>query len=226
MKKQTKEVIDIINNDQIPTIVAINKIDVHSADIEGVEDSLFEAGLNIEPRGGNIPVVHISAKTGQNIDLLSELIIEETSELKAFHEGLGEGIVLEAYQNKQELNAMTMIVKQGRLKPGSILIIGDESTKIRNMQDDSGRELKEAFPGDAVHILGIPSIPTAGDFIYEVEDEIKAKYITSKKKQVLAEESQKEKSKNNLKGSKLTITRREKKVLYKSGDWMSKFNEK
>ena len=78
VKKQTKEVIDIINKDHIPTIVAINKIDLGNADVEGVENSLFEAGLNIEPKGGNIPVVHISAKTGQNVDLLSELIIEET----------------------------------------------------------------------------------------------------------------------------------------------------
>ncbi len=79
VKNQTKEVIDLILKDEIPTIVAINKIDLPNADVEGVEDSLFEAGLNIEPKGGNIPVIHISAKTGQNMELLSELILSETS---------------------------------------------------------------------------------------------------------------------------------------------------
>lgn len=70
--------INLINKDQIPTIVAITKIDLAHADVEGVENSLFEAGLKIEPKGGHIPVVHISAKTGQNVDMLSDLIIEET----------------------------------------------------------------------------------------------------------------------------------------------------
>ena len=61
---------------------------------------------------------------------------------------------------------MTVIIKQGTLKSGSLLIIGDELSKIKTMQDDSGNELKEAYPGDAVQIIGIPCIPTAGDFIY------------------------------------------------------------
>ena len=112
--------------------------------------------------------MHISAKTGQNVDLLSELILEETKELKAIHEGSAEGIVLEAYQNSQGLNAMTMIVKQGVLKADSILIIGEEYAKIKSIEDDTGNQLKEAFPGDAVQITGIPNVPTAGDFIYEV----------------------------------------------------------
>jgi translation initiation factor IF-2 len=125
VKRQTQEVIDLIIKDQIPTIVAINKIDLPHADVEGVEDSLFEAGLSIEPKGGNIPVIHISAKTGQNVDLLSGLILEETSDLKAFTSGQAEAIVLEAYQTEKGLNAMTLIVKQGILNNGSILIIGD-----------------------------------------------------------------------------------------------------
>lgn len=124
VKRQTQEVIDMINRDQIPTIVAISKIDLQNADVESVETSLFEAGLKIEPRGGHIPVVHISAKTGQNVDLLSELILEETKDLKAIEEGQAEGIVLEATQNAQGFNSMTLIVKQGTLKAGSLLIIG------------------------------------------------------------------------------------------------------
>lgn len=124
VKKQTQEIIDMIIKDKIPCIVAINKIDLPHADVESTESSIFEAGLNIEPKGGDIPVIHISAKTGQNVELLSELILEETRELKAMEDGLAEGIVLEAYQNSKGLNAMTMIVKQGTLKVGSLLVIG------------------------------------------------------------------------------------------------------
>lgn len=76
---------------------------------------------------------------------------------------------------------MTLIVKHGVFKTGSVIVIGGEYTKIKNMQDDSGKELKEARPGDAVQIIGIPSVPTAGDFIYEVEDENKARYIIDRK---------------------------------------------
>lgn len=124
VKKQTQEIIDMIVKDKIPCIVAINKIDLPHADVESTENSIFEAGLNIESKGGDIPVIHISAKTGQNVELLSELVLEETRELKAMEDGLAEGIVLEAYQNSKGLNAMTMIVKQGTLKVGSLLVIG------------------------------------------------------------------------------------------------------
>ena len=79
---------------------------------------------------------------------------------------------------------MTLIVKQGILKTGSILIIGDEYTKVKIMQDDSGKQFALAKPGDAVQIIGIPCVPTAGDFVYEVEDETKAKFIKLKRKQV------------------------------------------
>lgn len=77
---------------------------------------------------------------------------------------------MEAYKNAQGFNAMTLIVQQGVLKVGSLLIIGTEYTKVKHMHDDKGVSLKEAKPGDAVHIIGIPNIPVAGDFIYEVAD--------------------------------------------------------
>jgi translation initiation factor IF-2 len=91
-------------------------------------------------------------------------------------------VVLEAYQDAQGFNAMTLIVKQGTLKVGSILIIGDQFTKVKLMHDDMGRTLTQAKPGNAIQIIGIPNIPAAGDFIYEVSDEQRAKYITSRRK--------------------------------------------
>jgi len=95
------------------------------------------------------------------------------------------------------------------------------------MHDDSGRELKEAYPGDAVQIIGIPSIPTAGDFIYEVESEAKANFITTKKKQVMAESAMKDQAKNVLKSSKIRLDYRSRKRMYGSASndaWITKFN--
>lgn len=95
------------------------------------------------------------------------------------------------------------------------------------MHDDMGRTLKEAKPGDAVQIIGIPLIPTAGDFVYQVEDQAKAKYIVTKRRQVMSESVQKEQSKNNIKTSKLRLNYRTRKSMYgsASGDaWITKFN--
>lgn len=124
---------------------------------------------------------------------------------------------------------MTLIVKQGVLTNGSILIVEESYFKIKNMQDDNGNTLSEAKPGDAVQILGIPSIPAAGDFVYQVEDDNKAKYIISKRKLVNSETLHQEQSKKTIKSSKLRLKYRERKTLYNSGTgeaWISKFNEK
>lgn len=229
VKNQTLEVINLINKDQIPTIVAITKIDLAHADVEGVENSLFEAGLKIEPKGGHIPVVHISAKTGQNVDMLSDLIIEETKQLKAIEGGFAEGVVLEAYQNSQGFNAMTVIVKQGILRCGCLLIIGEEYTKVKLMHDDLGRSLSEAKPGDAVQVIGIPNIPAAGDFVYEVADENRAKYITSRRKEKNESSLQQEQNKSTVKSAKIKLNRRARKSMYgtaTTGDWLQKYKEK
>ena len=124
---------------------------------------------------------------------------------------------------------MTLIVKQGILKTGSILIIEDQYTKIKNMHDDAGKTLTEAKPGDAVQIIGIPSIPSAGDFVYELEDENKAKYIVTKRKQMSSQSLQKIQAKSTLKTSKIRLDYRTRKAMYGSATgnaWISKFNEK
>ena len=85
---------------------------------------------------------------------------------------------------------MTLIINKGILKTGSILIVGDQYTKIRNLYDDKGRQVQKARPGDAVQIIGIPNIPLAGDFIFEIATEKEAKFISSKRKQKMAQELQ------------------------------------
>jgi translation initiation factor IF-2 len=97
------------------------------------------------------------------------------------------------------------------------------------MHDDSGKILTVARPGDAVQIIGIPNIPAAGDFIYEVQDENRAKFITSKRKQKIEEETQKEQSKNSVKTAKIRLDYRSRKRMYGTATndaWITKFNEK
>lgn len=81
--------------------------------------------------GGHIPVVHISGKTGQNVSLLAELILDETKDLKAVYDGTVEGTILEAHKNGEGLNAVTMVIQKGVLKPGAYLILGSTYTKVK-----------------------------------------------------------------------------------------------
>jgi translation initiation factor IF-2 len=149
--------------------------------------------------------------------------------LKTIEDGFTEGIVLEAYQNSKGLNAMTMIVKQGTLKVGSLLVIGEDYAKVKSFHDDQGMSLKEAKPGDAVQVIGIPNIPAAGDFIYEVSDENKAKFITSKRKQMSTHDLNKEQQKNTVRTAKIRLDYRSRKSMYGSASndaWLLKFEEK
>ena len=81
---------------------------------------------------------------------------------------------------------MTLIVNKGILKIGSIIIVGDQYAKIKNLYDDKGKQVQKARPGDAVQIIGIPNIPLAGDFVFEIGTEKQAKFISTKRKQKLA----------------------------------------
>ena len=124
---------------------------------------------------------------------------------------------------------MTMIVKQGTLKVGSLLVIGEEYAKVKSLHDDKGDSLKVALPGDAVQVVGIPNIPAAGDFIYEVSDENKAKFITTKRKQISQQVLNKDQEKNTVKTAKIRLDYRSRKAMYGSATneaWLAKFAEK
>ena len=139
-----------------------------------------------------------------------------------------EGIVLEAYQNSNGFNSMTMIVKQGVLKTGALILVGDEYSRIKHMHDDMGVPLGEAHPGDAVQIVGIPSIPAAGDFIYEVESEEKARFIAARKRQIATNEVKESQMKNGIKTAKIKMTWKERRNMYGSAgteNWIIKFNK-
>lgn len=124
---------------------------------------------------------------------------------------------------------MTLIIKQGTLKVGSILVVGDEYTKVKSMLDDKGNNLKEAYPGDAVQIIGIPSVPAAGDFVYEVDSEVKARHIASKRKLINSSVLQNEQDKSTVKTAKIKLDYKSRKRLYGSAgtdSWLTVFQEK
>ncbi|CAD8142795.1 unnamed protein product [Paramecium octaurelia] len=185
VQPQTKEVIQIASQLNIPIIVAINKIDVPNVNPEDIELELLECGLDLETQGGNIPVVHISAKTGKNIDLLLELIQfqGELLELKADPTVPAQGVVLEARQAElTEERGSTIIVQKGSLKINDIIVVGNQYGKIRVMRDDRSNTLQVAGPSSAIEIIGLKEIPQSGSKFFVAKNELIAQLIVNKRK--------------------------------------------
>ncbi|CAD8132092.1 unnamed protein product [Paramecium pentaurelia] len=185
VQPQTKEVIQIASQLNIPIIVAINKIDVPNVNPEDIELELLECGLDLETQGGNIPVVHISAKTGKNIDLLLELIQfqGELLELKADPQVPAQGVVLEARQAElTEERGSTIIVQKGSLKINDLIVVGNQYGKIRIMRDDRSNLLQIAGPSSAIEIIGLKDIPQSGSKFFVAKNELIAQLIVNKRK--------------------------------------------
>ncbi|CAK60550.1 unnamed protein product (macronuclear) [Paramecium tetraurelia] len=185
VQPQTKEVIQIASQLNIPIIVAINKIDVPNVNPEDVELELLECGLDLESQGGNIPVVHISAKNGKNIDLLLELIQfqGELLELKADPTVPAQGVVLEARQSElTEERGSTIIVQKGSLKINDIIVVGNQYGKVRVMRDDRANTMQIAGPSSAIEIIGLKEIPQSGSKFFVAKNELIAQLIVNKRK--------------------------------------------
>ena len=180
IQQQTLEVINLAKSNNISILVAINKIDIPGVTPEDIEKELHEKGnLHLESFGGNIPVIHISAKEMKNIDLLEELILFETEllDLKETQEGFAEGTVLEARRsNSNEQKSYTIVVQKGTLKKGDIVVFGDNYCKIKQFRDDKVF-VDSALPFHAVEVIGIKDLPKSGDIFFAVEDEITAELI-------------------------------------------------
>ncbi|EAR93237.2 translation initiation factor IF-2 (macronuclear) [Tetrahymena thermophila SB210] len=185
IQPQTLEVIKLAHQNQVHILVAINKIDVPGARPDLVEKQLKEQGkLDLEPFGGNIPVVHISALNGTNMDLLLELILFESElmELKEDYDSLAEGVVIESRRDvDNDEKSCTIIVQKGTLKVGDHIIIGNNYCKVRSIKDDKKNMLKQAFPSYAVEITGIKELPQSGDVVFALESENKAKVISQRR---------------------------------------------
>lgn len=190
VKPQTIEAIDHARAAGVPIVVALNKIDKPGVDIDRVKKQLSELGLMSEDWGGKTITVCISAKTGQAIDSLLELILLEAEmlELKADPTKPARGVVVEGRISKGGGPIATVLVKAGTLRPGDIIVCGNYYGKVRALIDDRIHKVKEASPSMPVEILGLNGIPEAGDSFFVVDDERKAKEITESRLQKTKEE--------------------------------------
>ena len=196
---QTVEAINHAKDAGIPIIVAVNKIDLPQANPDKVLRELSEHGLIPEEWGGDTPVVRVSAKTGEGIDELLEMItlVAELEELKANPKGKTKAVIIETKLDPKRGPVATAIVQNGTLKVGDIFVAGATHGRVRAMIDDKGRRLREAPPGTPVEILGFEELPEPGDILIVVPDEKTAK--------LLAEQRKRQKEQEKLKGTALKL---------------------
>ena len=180
---QTKEAIMHAKAAQVPLIVAVNKIDRENADPDRVKNELVTEEVVPEDWGGEHMFVNISAKTGQGIDELLDAILlqSELLELKASRQGAARGVVVEASLDKGRGPVATLLVQNGTLRKGDIVLSGKEYGRVRAMFDENGREVDEAGPSIPVVVLGLAGTPDAGDSMIVVPDERKAREIASQR---------------------------------------------
>ena len=183
IKPQTVEAIDHAKAAGVSILVAINKIDKPGANVEKVKQELMNYGLVPEEWGGDTICVPISAKTGEGIDNLLEmlLLIADMKDLKANPHKQAKGTVIEARLDKTRGTVVSMLVQRGQLNVGDTIVVGDMVSKIRAMKDDKGRSVKMAGPSTPVEILGLSHVPETGEVFYEVENEKVAKHLIEKR---------------------------------------------
>lgn len=184
IKPQTIEAVDHAKAAGVSIIVAINKIDKPTADVERVKREIMNIGLVPEEWGGDTICVPISAMTGEGIDNLLEMIllVAEMKDLKANPNKQAKGTVLEARLDKNTGILVSMLVQRGELNVGDTIVVGDVIGKVRAMKDDKGKKIKAAGPSTPVELLGLGEMPHTGDLFYEVDDEKMAKQLVAKKK--------------------------------------------
>ena len=191
---QTIEAINHAKAAEIDIIVAINKIDKPSANIDRVKQELTEYGLIAEDWGGTTIMVPVSAHTGEGLqDLLDMILLDaEVKELKANPNRKGRGLILEAQLDKGRGPVATVLVQKGTLNVGDNVTVGTAFGKIRAMIDDKGRRVKKAGPSTPVEILGLNEVPQAGEVFIATETEKEARamaetFIATKREKMLAD---------------------------------------
>lgn len=181
VKPQTVEAIKHAKNANVPIIVAINKMDKESADPDRVKQELATEDVISEGWGGDVMMIPVSAHSGEGVDTLLESIAmqSELLELKARPSGKASGLVVEARLDKGRGAVCTILVQHGELKYGDIVLVGQETGRIRAMVNDQGEKIKVAGPSMPVEIQGLSGVPAAGDEVMVVEDERKAREAAS-----------------------------------------------
>jgi translation initiation factor IF-2 len=176
---QTKESISHTKAAKVPIVVAINKIDIAGVNPERVKRELAEQGLLAEDWGGDTVTVEVSARTGQNLDLLLEMILlqADMQSLKADPGLSAMGTVLEAKIDKGRGNVATVLVQNGTLRVGDNFLVGSVYGKVRALFNENGEMVKEAGPSSPVEVLGLQGLPMAGDTFHVITDDTKARQM-------------------------------------------------
>lgn len=188
---QTKEAIAHAQAAGVPMIIAINKVDKPNANPDNIRQQLSGMNILVEEWGGNVQSQEISAKFGNNIDLLLEKVLlqAEMLELKANPNKSANGVVIEASLDKGRGYVSTVLVQGGTLKVGDYILAGKNHGKVKAMLDERGRQMTEAGPSIPVTVLGLDGAPTAGDKFKVYEDEREAKSIANKREQLQREQT-------------------------------------
>lgn len=202
VKPQTVEAIRFAQNANAKIVVAINKIDKETANPQLVKTQLAtEYGLNPEEWGGDTVMVEVSAKTGQNIDKLLDmvLLVADLEELKADIDMPAEGLVIEAHMETGRGAVVSLLVEQGELKPGHFLVAGMVYGKVRTLTDYAGRVIRSAGPSTPVTVTGFKNLPQFGDIFSIVKNEKEARQRAER----IQQERERERASTNVTGADL-----------------------
>ena len=176
---QTREAVQHAKAAGVPLVVAVNKIDKPGADLDRIRNELSVHGVTSEDWGGDTPFVKVSAKMGTGVDELLEAVLlqAEILELKAMPSAPGRGVVVESRLDKGRGPVATVLVQDGTLRQGDMVLCGSNYGRVRAMLDENGKPVKEAGPSIPVEILGLDGTPDAGDELSVVADEKKAREV-------------------------------------------------
>jgi translation initiation factor IF-2 len=180
---QTKEAIAHVKAAGVPIVVAVNKMDKPDAQPERVKQQLAEEGLQAVDWGGNIEMVPVSAKAGTGIDALLDTVLLEADikELKANKNRRATGVVIESQLSRGRGAVATVLVQNGTLRVGDIVVVGGTFGKVRALIDDKGKQVKKAGPSIPVEVMGLQDVPAAGDTLMVVSDERVARETAEKR---------------------------------------------
>jgi translation initiation factor IF-2 len=181
---QTKEAIDHARAANVPLVVAINKIDLPTSNIDRIKNELAQYNVLVDSYGGQVTCVEISAKTGKGIDKLIEVLSLETQimELKANPEGRASGVVIESELDKGKGPVATVLIQKGTLTKGDAFVTGIHHGRVRDLFNDRGAIVERARPSQPVLVLGLSGTPQAGDSFKVVEDEKEAREISARRR--------------------------------------------